>query len=286
MPVPNVAPAGYPYGPQVTFKTQDVLPPSAVYVSAQDAIELQARVPSVAVNIDLTLRLLTPQGEVKTELYTFPVSTMGAGVFTATVPPSEGFLISAHIEADNVSRGQCFVKLHLRPSLGPQESALGALLIQGYVSGDDHLSYPQSPTESSLNGRGWLHVVTIPNPAPGNDWVATVPAGVRWNLKNAFAILTADATAGNRSVFLQMDDASFHGHISMPSNGVQPPSSTRGYNFLQGGAFSAYGSQITAPLVSDCLLGPGWTIRTVSVGLGAADQYSAIALDVEEYIAL
>lgn len=284
MPLPLVAPAGNPYGPLVHFRTQGIFPPTAVYVGPSDSIEFEARSPSVTTTVTVTLRILTPQGEIKEIPQTFVVATVGTGVFTHAIPPTEGFILTAHASADNASRGQCFVKMELIKNPGQGQVLLGALLIQGYLSADDHLSYPQSPTESSLNGAGWVHTIAIANPAAGADWFTQVPSGVRWRVRGLTARLTTSAVAGARAVALKLQDAGvLEWTIIGPANN-QGPSQGVTYSWAPG-LTPAFVLDQTIGLPADVIMPALFVMQTQTVGMDVGDQWSAIRLLIEEYTA-
>lgn len=281
-----LAPPGNPYGPEVTFQTQSILPPGAVYLGPDDTLALQARSPSVSSVLHLTTRRLTPQGEIKSDPVDVTVATVGTAVFETVIPPAEGFLLSAHLRGDAVSRGQCFVKLLVKRATGGTDLTLGHLLFQGYVSADDHLSYPQSPTESSLNGRGWTHSLTAVNPAPAANVVVTVPVGVRWILKGFKAVLATSAAVRTRTVLFAILDNLGN------TAGVSPPllnqTASQSIEYTYGPGLSAVASPALASTIGisvDLVLPAGWQMILQDFNADGADQFSQIVLFVEEFVA-
>jgi hypothetical protein len=123
----------------------------------------------------------------------------------------------------------------------------------------------------------------VASPAAGAEVVVTVPGGTHWLLSSFSAILTPSAVAGTRNPRLDIRDGD--GNIVsryVAAAGIAPSTATR-ITWAEGlGAVATLVDQI-APLPSptDVVAG-GWTIRTVTASLDAADQWSAIALGVVE----
>jgi hypothetical protein len=281
---PLTAPQGNPYGPQVTFQTEGVLPPSALYISRDDLITLEIRNPIFSTSIQLSLRYLDPQGVLVPELFTFSGQSVNATPTIEVIQHTEGFLISASIFGTALGRGAVFCKLLLQRGAGTQDQTLGHVLCQGYVSSDDMLGYPQSPTESSLSGRGLSRGTNFANPAPGVNFSTAVPQGVRWLLKSVFAQLATSAAAGNRNPRLVVSPAGFSSAV----NCIMPGTITASKTFLLCWgealqAVNASNSQTTALPANTQL--PGTSTIAIDVdGMDAADQLSAITFLVEEFI--
>jgi len=285
MPLPAVANYENPYGPLVSFRSQRVFPPSAVYVSPDDALALEVNSPYGTFTIHSTLRTMTPQGEMKATHWDQIIQQTGATSTTVTLPPSEGFLISASISVPAAKRGQVFCKLYLlRGNVGP-DPTLGALLCQGYSAGVDRLSYPQSPTESATSGDGVLTKVVPAVPAPGADLVAVVPAGQRWRVKSVFVQLITNVTAGNRTALFNFFDDVGASAGFIPPAAVVGPSSNINFTWGDGVAYANLGLSQSIPILRDLILSPGWGLATLTLGMSAGDQWGQAFVFVEEYVA-
>ena len=282
---PTLAGQNNPVGPQVSFRTQSILPPAALYVGPSDQLEFEARCPSTSSALALTVRLLTPQGIIEEYQASYTVATAGTAVFSALMTPAEGFVLSAHLHGDAVSRGQCFCKLHLRKNPTGTDLVLGALLFQGYVSADDHLSYPQSPTESSLNGRGWLRAILGTPPGAGNSYFLQVPAGVRWQVRSIYAGVSTDVTAGSRYLICQLTDSAFHLVGASPNLVAQTASQLRFYTWAFAAAQGTADLYSINPLPGDALLPSGFYLALNFISLGPADAIQAVYTLVEEWVA-
>jgi len=283
--MPTVAsPTANPYGPLTTFKTENVLPPAAVYLGPQDSILVSCFSPSLSAAVTVCYRLLTPQGKIITsqQVFTNPASPFGGGI---TIPPSEGYLLSLTVQCGAAARGQMFVRVFLMGSqVLTAASPIDQLLAQGYTTGRDTVAYPQVAPENSLSGRGWLHSVTIAAPAPGAFWSQTVPAGVRWILKSVQTGITTSAVVGNRVPLVSIEDTGSNVLANMLGPGVITASQAFNLSWFDGGAFQTIGVFMEAPTVRDCILSPGYLIAGNFGSLGAADQFTATQLFVEEWV--
>jgi len=122
------------------------------------------------------------------------------------------------------------------------------------------------------------------SPAVATDFTITVPTGARWNLRALVAQLVTDTTAQTRVVSLVIDDGTTT-LFSMPYPTGQIQSLTRQYywdNFAYAIGLVGTGIYLPAPLPFPLLA--GWRISSSTTLKGAADQWSAIQYDVEEWI--
>jgi len=232
------------------------------------------------------MRLLTPQGELKSLVYTFPAHSAGSAPDVKTISPSEGYLISASCSAPATTRGQVFVKLFIQRGIGSGDTALGHVLFEDYVDSDDLVGYPQSPNRSSLDGQGFTHAVSITPPVAGADVMQVVPAGVRWKLKAFVCFFGTSVAVANRLPQLFVKDPSAVQVMQVPAFQVQA-AAVQG-SFTWGGGLTSTNAlnaqSMGAPI--DLILRPGWSFGTLTINLQAADQFTAPSALVEEYISL
>jgi fumarate reductase subunit C len=283
---PLTAGTQYPYGSLVSFRTEAILPPSAVYVGQDDTLILSVRNPSFATTVNVSVRFLTPQGELKPQLFTLKAASVGATPQLFTLTQSEGFIISASVSAPAASRGQVFVKLFLQRGLGSGDTTLGHVLVQDYVSVDDLGAYPQSILHSSIEGRGWAHTVVGTAPAAGANWVLTVPAGVRWRFISVNAQLVTSAVVANRNVRLFAIDNIGNIVVYVVPTITQAASLTIDWTWFDGAPdynFSNIEQQM--PIPRDLILGASWVVRSSVLAMQAADQWTAPFALVEEWVA-
>jgi len=278
----GVAGTDNPYGPLITFQTEGIPPPGAVYVGPTESLLIFMWSASVVSTALVVFRLLTPQGEIKFEQYQISGQSAGGIPIQLLIPPSEGFLLSCVVSGTNTQRGQCYVKL-LTAIGSPTSLQVTQLLAQGYVSTFDSMSYPESPTESSISGRGWLNGVFTAAPAAGTDIGITVPAFRRWRLIGFAASLNTSAAAGMRQPTFSIADPAGTG------DAMNFPTPTVGPSFSGTVTWGAGAGQIATPnvlqgsLPVDVLVSGGWAIGTSTFGLQAGDQWGASTLFVEEW---
>lgn len=284
MPYPSKSEEIQPYGPLVTFRTLEVVPPSALYVSRDDSIVLAIHNPTVAVTVNVSVRWLSPQGQVIPELYTFTNPISGATTTEFPIKHPEGFILSASLFGNNSARGQCFTRLFIRRGAGSQDTTIGHILCQGYVALDDFLGYPQSPTESSISGRGNLRSITIAAPAPGAEVTQTVPAGVRWILRSFLVFLGTSATVATRVPQLRVRDPSLATGIQVPVPLGVVASQSTSVTWGAGNSSVGLANAQSVGFPAEVILGPGWVFGTLTINIQAADTYTSPIALVEEYV--
>lgn len=286
MPHPGTAQQPNPYGPQTTFKTENVLPPSAVYVGPDDKIAIYVRNPSVPATVHVNYLLLTAAGLLIANSEDFTGLSVGAAPSKFFIPATEGYLISLSLFAPTTSRGQVFARAFLQRGNDGPTPVIDQVLVQGYVSDDDRLGYPQSPTESALSGRGWVHGVVLAQPAAGLDFTVTVPAGVRWKIKSVANNLVTSAAAANRLVQAEISDSSFLALGFVPPFAIVPASSNGNFVWGEGLAYGGSGTGFQGvPIFTDLVLGPGWHFSTFTQNIQAADRWQNPVAFVEEWVA-
>jgi len=288
MPLPTVASSTTnPYGPLTTFKTENVLPPAAVYVSPQDQILISAISPSLAATVTVNWRLLTPQGIVITNQGTFNTTLAAAGR-SLVIPPSEGYLMSLTVVCGAAVRGQMFVRAYLLGGSGlTAADPVDQLLIQGYLNGFDSIAYPQSVPESSLSGRGWIHGVTIAPPGAGGLPLLSVPSFVRWQLKSVFTSLICSPVVATRLPECTIYDNHSNPIAVLPAAAVQTANSSSSLSWFDG----ASAISISAPpslvmgmaSVRDLVMAPSWFLQLDALNMDPGDAFQETFVFVEEW---
>jgi hypothetical protein len=254
-----------------------------VYIGPDDALQLEMKAPSVAADVNVTLRRLLPDGTISTDFYSYHVSTVGTAKQTVLIPPAEGYILSVHLESDTPARGQLLVKMHARHNLGGTDDALGHLLVQGYVSVDDHIGYPQSPTESSISGHGWFHTVSAPAVAANTQAVIGVPTGLRWRVINIQAQVASTFAAPQLPVLAftvsSPPSTYYFAGPSVPSGAL-----TTGLDWAPGFPFNAATGFYTAPFPPEVFMTQGADLSLNFSGSPAGFQINYFAAFVEEWI--
>ncbi len=126
--------------------------------------------------------------------------------------------------------------------------------------------------------------VLVPNPAAGVDWSVAVPGGKLWVVDSITAVLATSAVVANRFANLIVSDGSAD-VFSLPPNAAQAASLARTLSWVStysGPSTFTNGNRWSNGFPSWYLDG-GYTIRTVTQAIDAGDQWSAIALVVDQY---
>ena len=285
MPIPPTFSAGdNPQGPEVTFRTQDILPPGALYLGPDDILALQwfTPLPLTGQQGTLTLRLLSPEGLVSVSVYQVNM-TFTAPNNPFIISPSEGFLLSATLITDAQARCEIFARFFvLRSPVGA--GGQGQLLIQGYPSARGWLSYPQSPIVGPEDGDGLFTVIGINAPGAGLDWTFTIPAGMAARFITVQATLTSSAQAANRLPILKLTPP-LMSTLEVFATQLLGASNEITYVFGVGQ------TNFTASNISDVAVSPmpplvpGTVMNVTTVNLQNLDQWSGITFAFEQYIA-
>lgn len=140
------------------------------------------------------------------------------------------------------------------------------------------------PNLPDVGTRARYKTVQGTNPAANVESVLTVPAGKYYKLISA-SISCAQAATQTPLPALTVKDAS--GNICFQQNGasaVQTASTTSQYNWAAGSVLTAGAALTTnqAPIPPDLLLGPGYTLETVTAGKGANTDLAALTALVIE----
>ncbi len=283
MPLPAELPAQNPYGPLVSFQTDKILPPSALYIGPNDSIVINVSNPSITVTLTVWYRILRPDGTLIATRQVF-TSSNPPGVLNFSIPPAEGFLLSMVIQATGLSRGQCFVRAFLAPGgLAQTVSTLAHMFLQGYSSNIDLLCFPQSLAESSLGGRGWLRDIQVAN-VTGTSWSLTVPAGVHWLVRAITFNFIASSAVSTRTIRAQVLDPAGNNTFVVAAPATVVASSFTIYTFAPGLTSASLSGVQTAGFASELIVPVGWFLAASAVAGDAADQFSNIFVTVEEWV--
>lgn len=277
----------YPYGQTVSFSLQGVTPPASEYISPQDSIALRLDCPIAGATVRLGLRLLSTKGEVVPTLKTYDVSATGSAGQTNQIQQSEGFLLSAVVEAAGCQRGQCFARLYIQRNQGGDVPIPGEMLVQGYVCDTESLTFPHGTIASSLSGGGFVKGVPIGSPGVGGSASVTVPDGVRWRVQG----VTYTATVGTirPTLLVNVSATDPTGNLVFASSNLveQPASSGSGSYFVSfvagGGGLGLAPANSGLPTSPQLPAGSVITASTEDFGGGtiSLDQGS---VGVEEFV--
>lgn len=293
----------------VTYKFQNLEPPTGLYIQRDDWLntEVVTNQPNEVVNFNVRLLLaqgprpgqpLPPGVMVDQNQFVtggtivtcvFPVKPTALRVTTFPFQSLwEGYLLSATAQATvALTRGQTFIRMDLTRGNAPfpgVASPQAQSLVHDYVTAAGTVGFPGTRVIGPTEGPGWIHSLQVPNPAAGADWTLTTLANQRLRVESLTAVFTASATVANRTPELIWDDG---GNIMFVDDvnanivaGQVIQVSSTGTNIPTGVVTTIL--HVTMP--PGMILVPGHRVRTNTPGIQAGDQWSAIFLNVEEWI--
>lgn len=130
--------------------------------------------------------------------------------------------------------------------------------------------------------RGIPRVIVVPNPSAGADWSYSVSGPTFYVFHCAVMTLQTSAAAATRIVRAQLKFGSIVcGQFA--ATATQLASLTNVYSLHPSAISSGDAATIYIPLPSDLIIRDGMSIGTNTTALQAADQWSLIALFMEEF---
>ncbi len=289
----------------VTFGLKGVGPPSPLYIQRDDQLFIQAVTNSAPDTVFFNGRLLLapapragqPDTAAPVDLAALEAQLASINLFTEQVALSanfaettliralaEGYLLSlSAVGLNTFSRGTTFVRALLIRG-GTQERNIVLPLFSDYVSAITGVGWPGGRNLMPIEGPGFVHSRQLANPLAGVDWSFTAGTGQRLRVISLAATLTTAAAVANRNVELIVDDGVNTLWITDASASVLAGTTQQ---------FAATGTNVPTGVVTtiaelvippDLILQPGWRLRTNTVNIQAADQWSNIWANVEEYI--
>lgn len=276
--VANQAPA------ELTFATQNLQPPTPLYVTVSDTMQLTVWNHVTGIEVDITGRVLRADGSIiRIFQPVFPTANRAANVVKVNLPNGWLLDISINTPTASVARGQCFAQCTIVRGAAAALSAV-QLLAQDYVATGLAMQWPGGLVRSPLEGPGFI-VSQTTTVGAGLDWSFTVPSNTRWKVRAVSAFLTASATVASRLVALNLKDTVGNIYYGMQCNASQTASQALRYNWYPGAPFTALiTSVITSPIPTDTVLFTNMSISVTTANLQAGDQWSLITMAVEEWI--
>lgn len=129
-----------------------------------------------------------------------------------------------------------------------------------------------------------VRVVPIPAPGAGAEVVATVPAGVVWELLTLRYRFATSAVVANRASRPVVRDADGNSVAAIVTPFTQAASSTLDYDYLAGLGVNVGGGPTSQPLPAPpIVMLTGWTVRTVTANIDAGDSYTLASVTVREW---
>lgn len=273
----------YSFQPNVRFLTRGVQPPSNVYVGVNDDIVCTCASSQTNETVTVSYRLLRFDGQVVLGQFQVHPNNLRT-VASHSEDLAEGFLLSVSCNAGvATTRGQTFVRIFLTdPALGGGQPSY--MLMADYVTTAMAPGFPFGRVLAPTEGPGWIRTVTLANPPAGTDWLFNLPLNSRWRPICFNGQLATSAGGVNRIVRLQVTSGGSFVWIAS-AQASQAPSQFVNY----------CGAQQQIPILADTSENPinlpvGLILVTAGVIasntalIGVADQWSLLALEVEEWI--
>lgn len=289
MPYPPRAGTDNPYGPQVQFRTEDVLPPTALYLSMDDTLLVQTICAASQVFATATVRMLLPDGTLRVDYYQVVPSPINVIFSYVVIPPVEGYLLSAIVQVDSTLEGSCWCQMTaFKGSVAQPIITLppvsGLLVVQGYVDQSTFLAWPNSPAVEAGVGAGRIRYIA-PFVANGTNWICKTTSVQRWQILAVQARLTTSAAATPRQVSLAWYDHFGNSLLRIPCNFTQGPSLAYSYYFYVGAAhIETSTTWITAPLPAGLILDPVMSLQSAVAFLDPGDSWSFVDVAVQEWM--
>lgn len=281
---PIYLPTADDYRDLAHFTRWRIEPYAFVYISFDDFIVLKVWSPSAASTVNVSLRVQMTDGRIMPTFYSFNVPATAGTPAQLVVEQMEGFILSATVETPNAPAGQCYVQLQMARGRGTGDQTMGQLLCAGYPGQGFAIGFPQTPAGSPTGGPGQAVTATVANPAAGADWTYTVPAGVQLTLISVRAVLTTSAAVANRVPLLRVTNPTAQIILDAGSPTTQAASLTYTYSWGAGAQSAASPPSIQIGIPQGLRVAAGATIQTVTAGIQAADQWSAITISSTQFV--
>lgn len=273
--------------PRVAFNVASAGPPSPLYITRDDQLQLVAATSRTNEVVTVNARLLLPTGEIKPLQFVIR-PTSNRAIITATFQLAEGFLLSVScIAATAITRGQTFLRVLINTSAAGTGQP-GQVLFADYVTTQFSSAFPGGRLLAPTEGPGFITLVQTANPAAGADFATNIPSNTRWRIGALNATLGTSAVAANRQASLIVGVGGpqvFRGE-SLVNQTAGTTFTYQGVSLTPYSSISALLPILTIPpnLFLSSQPGGGNNISSLTNNLQAADQWSNINMTVEEWL--
>lgn len=288
------------YGPQPTFTSGGLFVDNTKYLKVYSVGSM------ASVTCTLNWVIERPGSTPQIQSVNFTANSSRSGAVIASYPLNNGVLTRVSVEISKVSgnkpsRGQTYVVIDLvdNPS-GTIMNDKAIPLIKGYLTTSSGLTWANGvgSFEDSCSGQGYVYYAQITNPAAGADINNLTATNIRWKIRAISATFVTSSAAVTRSVvWLITDTSSDVVAYLVPitaANTIFTQTATQTVNYsgyagnspLSYSANSATANQsvATIPWPNDLFVVGSTRIKTSTLNIDSADQWSAIWLLVEEWL--
>lgn len=274
--------------PLFTFSPQGAMGVSmqGFYINQDDNLVIGVWNSSAAVTtVNVQVRVLRPDGSLIYEAFSCPNVLSTRQVAAVNISQLEGFIVGVVVQSPGpgVVRGQTYVTVKIaRGAVG--NSLANITLVADYLSTAFQPSWPYGGLRGSTDGPGLAYGTNGGIPLAGADASVSVPTNARWSVLSVKVHLLTDAVAGNRQVsLLCIDSGGTAWEIGATT--TQGPSLGYDYTWAPGLQFNAtVPTEQCAPMPMGVLLPAGSTLTATMTGRDAGDQFSAVAVALQEWI--
>lgn len=259
--------------------------PSPVYLTGEESLRLTLIANGSGFPVTVNGRALNPDNTLH-PITLAAVTTSTRQPSTTTIGLAEGWLLDLRIAASfQPGPGQVWAMLELVRGANSSSPQVLATLCAGYVMQSTPMFWPGGINQVPLGGEAHLRSITGSVPAAGAEISEVVPSFARWDLLSIRATLTTSAAAANRDPALLLDDSTnvFFEAI-VPAH--QTASAAWRTTWAQGiqPLYPITNGPMLSALPVGVRLGPAYRIRTSTLNIQAADQWSAIQYLVREWM--
>jgi hypothetical protein len=268
----------------LTFARDNIPPPGALLLSADEFISVSAYNAVTGDIIRCTGRLLRPNGEVVTLFLVLSPTADRVRSFI-DFPPIEGALLSFVLTPNpgGIRPGSLYAQAAIIRGAGDERLAT-LLLGHGYLAEALAVGWPGVTNQNQGEGRGIFRSLVGTNPAAGAEVSETVPTNARWRLVSLFAALVTSGAGAARVASLILTDPTGEAYRVQPVS-TQAISLTRTYFGNSASIRPALiAAHIAWPLMPELILNEGATIATSTSNLQVDDNWGAPTLYVEEWV--
>lgn len=267
----------------VTFRRRSLHPPTNLYISKMERLNIRTVHAQTLNFFHFRARILALDGtviEYEEELHPDPVLLYGE--WNVQLP--EGFLLSVCISSQEtfIQRGEQWVRVELRHG-GSEELRPSRVLISGYLSFSDSLSWPEGPLQTPGGGPGRFYTPEL-GIVPGQNISVQVPEHMRWRIASFKTSFTSDANVANRYLIEQISLAGLLCHRSACPN-AQTASLVKDYVWAPGFGTTYLAAGICHMAIPDNLVIPyPWKFEVIALNKQATDYFDSALLLVEEWV--
>jgi len=279
-PLPSAIQTTHPF---IAFKPDNVPPSQSIYLQLNDIIIIKHIANIVFPAFTVNYRYLTPQGEIKEGVKQIFPGFAGA---IDQLPLGEAWLLSITIQPTSTPGIGSWVWAQIgiiRGALSANSSQVHSIIWSGYVVQSGLNGWPGTPSKEIQDGPGFIESITGQAVAAGAEVNELVPGFRRWSLLVFRVNFTTSAAVGNRFPRFLIDDG-VNTLFLIGTNVAQVASTGVNYHLAPGSQFyNDTQASIIIPAPSPTQLKGGYHIRTNTLGLNAADQYSQLQYQVLEW---